>query len=101
MRKTLYFILGLVLAATAARAAVRVVCTTSSMGMLVRTVGAGTPVDVIVLAPPDRDAHTLLAKPSMMTALRRADLLAAIGAELEIGWLPAALQSAGNPRILQ
>jgi zinc/manganese transport system substrate-binding protein len=79
--------------------AVDVVATTSSMGMLARTVG-GKSVDVTVLAPPDRDAHTLLARPSMMLALRRADLLIAVGADLEVGWLPAAVRGASNPRIL-
>jgi zinc/manganese transport system substrate-binding protein len=79
--------------------AVDVVATTSSMGMLARTVG-GTLVQVTVLAPPDRDAHSLLARPSMMTALRRADLLIAVGADLEIAWLPSALRGAGNSRIL-
>lgn len=79
--------------------AIDVVATTSSMGMLARTVG-GTMVDVTVMAPPDRDAHSLLARPSMMLALRRADLLVAVGADLEVGWLPAALRGANNPRIL-
>jgi zinc/manganese transport system substrate-binding protein len=79
--------------------AIDVVATTSSMGMLARTVGGKT-VDVTVLAPPDRDAHTLLARPSMMLALRRADLLIAVGADLEAGWLSAALRGASNPRIL-
>jgi zinc/manganese transport system substrate-binding protein len=87
------------LAAAEARSAVNVVATTSSMGMLARTVG-GDAVKVTVLSPPDRDAHYLLAKPSMMVALRRADLLVAVGAELEVGWLPAALQGASNPKIL-
>jgi zinc/manganese transport system substrate-binding protein len=35
-----------------------------------------------------------------MLALRRADLLIAVGADLEVGWLPAALRGAGNGRIL-
>jgi zinc/manganese transport system substrate-binding protein len=87
------------LAAAPAPAAVNVVATTSSMGMIARTVG-GDAVKVTVLSPPDRDAHYLLAKPSMMVALRRADLLVAVGAELEVGWLPAALQGASNPKIL-
>ncbi len=87
------------LAAAPAHSAVNVVATTSSMGMLARTVG-GDAVKVTVLSPPDRDAHYLLAKPSMMVALRRADLLVAVGAELEVGWLPAAIQGASNPRIL-
>ena len=94
------WIMGLLLMAVAstAIASVNVVATTTSMGMLARTVG-GEAVSVTVLAPPDRDAHFLQARPSMMAALRRADLLVAVGAELEIGWLPAALQGAGNPRV--
>jgi zinc/manganese transport system substrate-binding protein len=88
-----------VLAATPAPAAVRVVATTSSMGMLARTVG-GDAVKITVLSPPDRDAHFLLARPSMMVALRRADLLVAVGADLEVGWLPAALRGANNGKIL-
>lgn len=67
--------------AAPAGAAVNVVATTSSMGMLARTVG-GDAVKITVLSPPDRDAHYLLARPSMMVALRRADLLVAVGAEL-------------------
>lgn len=79
-------------------AELKLVATTSSMGMLAREVGASQ-VSVQVLAPPDRDAHHLQAKPSMMRHLRSADLVLAIGAELEIGWLPMALQGANNPRL--
>jgi zinc/manganese transport system substrate-binding protein len=80
-------------------AEVRVVATTSSMAMLVREVG-GSAVSITTLAPPDRDPHYLLARPSMMVALRRADLVVAVGAELEVGWLPAAIQGASNPKVL-
>jgi len=86
-------------AALPGRAEVRVVATTSSMAMLAREVG-GSAVSITTLAPPDRDPHYLLARPSMMVALRRADLLVAVGADLEVGWLPAAIQGASNPRIL-
>jgi zinc/manganese transport system substrate-binding protein len=92
-------LLFFLLVALPVEARLNVVATTSSMGMLVRTVG-GDAVEVTVLAPPDRDAHYLQARPGMMIALRRADLLVAVGAELEVGWLPAALQGAANPRIL-
>ena len=87
------------LLAAPSRAAISVVATTTSMGMLVRTVGGGR-VSVTVLAPPDRDAHSLQARPSMILAARRADLVVAVGAELEIAWLPAVLQSASNARVL-
>jgi zinc/manganese transport system substrate-binding protein len=78
--------------------ALEVVATTASMGVLARSV-AGDGVKVTVLAPPDRDPHHLQARPGMLAALRRADLLVAVGAELEIGWLPAAIQGAANRRI--
>lgn len=92
-------VLLLLIVGAPAQAAVNVVATTASMGMLARSVG-GDGVRVTVLAPPDRDAHYLQARPSMMLALRRADLLLAVGADLEVAWLPAALGGAGNPRIL-
>lgn len=95
--KRLWFVLSLLVAAPAW--AMEVVATTSSMGMLARTVG-GPQVKVTELAPPDRDAHMLQARPSMMRALRDASLLVAVGAELEIGWLPAATASAANAAIL-
>lgn len=98
MNRVFFASLFLLLAAFPA-AALDVVATTSSMGLLARTVG-GDAVKVSVLAPPDRDAHDLLAKPSMMVILRRADLLIAVGADLEIGWLPAALQGCHNSKIL-
>jgi zinc/manganese transport system substrate-binding protein len=99
VRKAVGVIGVILLTAAPVGATVDLVATTSSMGMLARTVG-GDAVVVTVLAPPDRDAHHLLARPSMMLALRRAQLLIAVGADLEIGWLPAALRGAGNPRIL-
>lgn len=79
--------------------ALDVVATTTSMGMLAREVGGAT-VKVTELAPPDRDVHVLEARPSMMRALRDAGLVVAVGAELEMGWLPAAINSAANPAIL-
>lgn len=96
MRRLLVLIF---LALAGPAAALDIVATTASMGMLAREVG-GDGVKVSVLAPPDRDPHMLQAKPSMMRALRDADLVVALGAELETGWLPAATSSAGNPRIL-
>ncbi|MBP1635653.1 MAG: periplasmic solute binding protein [Acidobacteria bacterium] len=99
MRLLLPFLAAVTLSAPAGAAPIKVVATTSSMGVLARVVG-GPAVEVTVLAPPDRDAHYLIARPAMMLALRRADLLVAVGADLEVGWLPAALQSAGNRKIL-
>ena len=98
MRK-LILSLVLLLGAPLSAAALEVAATTPNMGMLARTVG-GEHVNVVVLAPGDRDVHYLEARPSMMVGLRRADLLVAVGGELELGWLPAAIQGAANPRLL-
>jgi zinc/manganese transport system substrate-binding protein len=99
MRSVLFLVTACMAAAHVAAAEVRVVATTSSMGILVREIG-GPDISLTTLAPPDRDPHYLLARPSMMLALRRADLLVAVGADLEAGWLPAAIQGANNPRIV-
>jgi zinc/manganese transport system substrate-binding protein len=93
-------ILAALLALAAAPApALDVVATAPSLGALARAV-AGDRAQVKVLAPPDRDLHRLQAKPSMMRDLRAADLVLALGAELESGWLPVAISNAANPRIL-
>ncbi|MDX1696188.1 MAG: metal ABC transporter substrate-binding protein [Ketobacteraceae bacterium] len=78
--------------------ALEVVTTTTSLGMLAREIGNDR-VTVTTLGPPDRDIHYLQAKPSMILALRRADLLVLVGADLEVGWLPAALGSSTNGAI--
>ncbi|MFP4252620.1 MAG: metal ABC transporter solute-binding protein, Zn/Mn family, partial [Guyparkeria sp.] len=62
MLKRLLITLALLSPATLHAADLRVVATTNSMGALVSTVG-GERVDLTVLAPPDRDAHFLQAKP--------------------------------------
>lgn len=84
--------------APATALALNVAATSPSMGALVRAVAPNA--TLTVLAGPDRDLHGLQAKPSMMRALRGADLVVAIGAELEVGWLPPAIGGAANPKIL-
>ncbi|MBK8637584.1 MAG: zinc ABC transporter substrate-binding protein [Chromatiaceae bacterium] len=84
--------------ASAQAAALEIVATASSLGALAREV-AGPGATLTVLAGPDRDLHQLQAKPSMIRHLRDADLVVALGAELESGWLPAAISGAANPNI--
>lgn len=89
-----------VLISLQARADLQVAATTANMGMLANEIG-GESVQVTVLAPPDRDVHYLEARPSMMAALRNTDLVVSVGADLEVGWLPAALSNSGNGAIRQ
>ncbi|WP_372591645.1 metal ABC transporter substrate-binding protein [Guyparkeria sp.] len=98
MMRRLLLLAACLLPASLHAADLRVVATTNSMGTLASAVG-GEHIDLTVLAPPDRDAHFLQAKPSMMRDLRRADLVIAVGAELEAGWLPVAVKRAANPAI--
>lgn len=81
-----------------ALAALDIVASSSSTGALVRAV-AGERANLTILAPPDRDLHHLQARPSMIRALRGADLVVALGADIEVGWLPLAISQAANPGI--
>lgn len=47
-----------------------------------------------------QDPHFLEARPSLISKVRRADLVICSGAQLEIGWLPMLLTKANNPRVL-
>ena len=67
-------------------------------GSLVEELG-GNSVDVTVATTAFQDPHRLQARPSLIAAARRADLLVCTGADLEIGWLPLLLRRSGNPKI--
>ena len=46
-----------------------------------------------------QDPHYIQARPSLISKLRRADLLVCSGAQLEIGWLPMLLRKGNNPAV--
>jgi zinc/manganese transport system substrate-binding protein len=46
-----------------------------------------------------QDVHQIEAKPSLIAKVRKADLVACTGAELEVGWLPQLLRQAGNQKV--
>ena len=60
---------------------------------------AGTVANITVATTAFQDPHRLQARPSLIAATRRADILICTGADLEIGWLPLLLRRAGNPDI--
>lgn len=47
-----------------------------------------------------QDPHYIQARPSLISKIRRADLVVCSGAELEIGWLPMLLRKGNNPDVL-
>jgi ABC-type Zn uptake system ZnuABC Zn-binding protein ZnuA len=75
-----------------------VVATTEDLAVIVREVG-GDRVKVEALARGYQDPHFVEAKPSFVLRLNRADLLVAVGRELEIGWLPPLVTQSRNARI--
>jgi zinc/manganese transport system substrate-binding protein len=79
-------------------ASLRVVTTTEDLAALAREVG-GDKVTVIGLAKGYQDPHFVDPKPSFILEVSRADLLIAVGRELEIGWLPSLINSSRNAKI--
>jgi zinc/manganese transport system substrate-binding protein len=60
---------------------------------------AGDSATVTVATTAFQDPHRLQARPSLIAAARKADLVVCTGADLEIGWLPLLLRRAGNADI--
>ncbi len=100
MRPWSSVLFGLLTLLPAARAAatVNVVATTEDLASLAREVG-GDRVKVDALAKGYQDPHFVEAKPSFVFILNKADLLVAVGRELEIGWLPPLVLQSRNARI--
>ena len=97
MNRLLIAAIPLLLAAPA-RAELRVVGATEDMAALAREVG-GDKVKVDAIARGYQDPHFVEAKPSFILILAKADLLIAVGRELEISWLPPLVNQSRNARI--
>jgi zinc/manganese transport system substrate-binding protein len=59
----------------------------------------GDKVSVYQASTALQDPHRIEARPSLVARMRSADLAICTGAELEIGWLPVLLQTAGNQKV--
>lgn len=81
-----------------ARANLNVVATTPDLAALAAAVG-GARVHVKALALPTQDPHWVDARPNLALELSRADLLLAVGAELEVGWLRTLQTGSRNGKI--
>ena len=91
-------VVAVVLGASDARAAVKVIATTQDLESIAREIG-GDRIQVESLAKGYQDPHFVEPKPSFILKLHSADLLIVVGRELEIGWLPPLINQARNPRI--
>jgi zinc/manganese transport system substrate-binding protein len=99
--KKLLMLLGAVVACAApafAQGKLNVMTTTEDLASIAREVG-GDRINVESIAKGYQDPHFVEAKPSFILKLQKADLLVAVGRELEIGWLPPLMQQSRNNRI--
>jgi zinc/manganese transport system substrate-binding protein len=85
-------------APTPARAELRVFSCEAEWAALAREIG-GDRVRVDSATTARQDVHYIQARPSLISKLRRADLLVFSGADLEIGWLPLLLRQARNRKV--
>lgn len=97
-RTILAIVLTLLAGKTFAQSKLKVVTTTSDLAAITREVG-GDFVDVTAIARGYQDPHFVEPKPSYLLLLRNADLLAVIGMDLEVGWLPPLIDQSRNPRV--
>lgn len=81
-----------------ARAALEVFACEPEWAALVAEL-AGDRARVYSATTAQQDPHRIEARPSLIARVRRADLVACTGAELEAGWLPVLLRQAGNARV--
>ena len=99
MRKLLPLFLVLLGAQPAfAQSKLNVIATTEDLASIAREVG-GDRINIEALARGYQDPHFVEAKPSFILKLQKADVLIAVGRELEIGWLPPLVQQSRNSRI--
>lgn len=99
MKKTLFTLCLSLVLATPAFATTNVVATLPWIGSLAKEIGKDR-ITVTTLVKPSQDPHMIEAKPSMILAGRKADIILYNGLDLEIGYLPLILESSKNPKIM-
>jgi zinc/manganese transport system substrate-binding protein len=101
MRILFLTIVGMTLLSMApspAFAAVNVFACEPEWEALAKEIG-GEYVNVTSATTAQQDVHHIRAKPSLLAAMRKADLVFCSGASLEIGWLPILIKKAGGPDV--
>lgn len=77
----------------------KVVTTTQDLASITNSIGKDR-IELNFITKGYQDPHFVEAKPSFLLKLRDADLLIAVGLELEIGWLPVLVKDSRNSKIL-
>jgi len=98
MKTTVITLFLVVFFTVPAFAKLNVVVTLPWIGSLAKEIGKDK-IDVTTLVKPSQDPHYAEAKPSMILAARKADIIMYNGLDLEIGYLPRIIESSSNPKI--
>ena len=101
MKKIISFILSsiMLLVALPATAALNVFACEPEWASLADELG-GERVKTVSATTAYQDPHHIEARPSLISKVRRADLLVCSGSELEVGWLPLLQRQASNAKVL-
>jgi zinc/manganese transport system substrate-binding protein len=81
-----------------AASALRVFTTLPDLAFMAREVG-GSRVQADSLLSGVENPHYVDARPDLIRQVSQADIVCAVGMELEAGWLPRVLQKSGNARV--
>jgi len=77
---------------------INVITATQDLAAIGAEIG-GDHITIESIAKGYQDPHFVEPKPSFLIKLQRADLLAVVGLQLEIGWLPPLITQSGNSKI--
>jgi zinc/manganese transport system substrate-binding protein len=98
MKKLLAVTLAMLAFTPVAQAALTIFACEPEWGSLAQEIG-GDKVDVKNATNAKQDVHHIQARPSLIAAMRKADLVFCTGSDLEIGWLPILLTQTGNAKV--
>jgi len=99
MRNALIALCLTLILSSPAFAELNVVATLPWIGNIAKEIGKDK-IAVTTLIKPSQDPHYVEAKPSMILAGRKADIIMYNGLDLEIGYLPLIMESSKNSKIM-
>ena len=98
LTRKILIVAGLVAGMCSAASKLNVVTSTEDLSAIGREIG-GDRITIESIAKGYQDPHFVEPKPSFLLKLQKADLLAVVGLQLEIGWLPPLITQSGNSKI--
>ena len=99
MKRSFLIIIAVLASFSLSFAKLKVVATTQDLASIASFIGKDR-IDLNYIAKGYQDPHFVDSKPSYLLKLRQADLLIAVGLELEVGWLPVLVKDSRNSKLI-